>query len=94
VDDAMIGPLISGYPLLIAGSGLWFRVPLVWTTTIMAEVFYGLLVLVARVRHGSLDHPARHFMSMVTLGVLGIVIVTLVRRIRILSQNLEHRPAP
>ena len=93
VDDAMIGPLICGYPLLVAASGLWFRVPLVWATTALAELFYGLLILAALKRDGFVTHPAHHFMCMVTLGVLGIVIVTLVKRIRILTQNHAGPPA-
>ncbi|MDB5353521.1 MAG: serine/threonine protein kinase [Planctomycetota bacterium] len=90
IDNAMISPLISGYPLLVAGSGLWFRVPLVWATTAMAEVCYAVLVLAALARDGSLQHPAHHFMCMVTLGVLGLVIITLVKRIHVLTRYQER----
>ncbi len=89
VDDAMISPLINGYALLVAASGLWFRVPLVWATTAMAVAAYGVLVLEALLRQGFLEKPAHHFMSMVTLCVLGAVIKTLVKRARTMTQAGE-----
>src|SRR5205823_9600058 len=33
VGQAVNAPLLVGFPVLIATSGLWFRVPLVWFTT-------------------------------------------------------------
>src|SRR5262249_31342260 len=36
--------LLVGYPFLIAASGLWFQVRMVWFTTAVCEVTYALLV--------------------------------------------------
>jgi hypothetical protein len=45
--------LLVGYPLLIAASGLWWRVNLVWITTVIAMSAYGWLYADAAVRwHG------------------------------------------
>ena len=33
--------MVVGYPLLVAASGLWFRVRLVWIATALAEAGYG-----------------------------------------------------
>ena len=80
IDNAMISPLITGYPLLVAGSGLWFRVPLIWATTAMAVICYSILAMAGGFAQGR-RYPrgtpcaAYHFMCMVTLGVLGVVIV-------------------
>ena len=43
--DASASTLVVGYPLLVAASGLWFRVRLVWFTTLLAEAAYGALLL-------------------------------------------------
>ncbi len=37
--------LLVGYPLLIAASGLWWRVGLVWITTFMAMLAYSWLYI-------------------------------------------------
>ena len=63
---------VVGYPLLVAASGLWFRVRLVWFTTALAEAAYGLLVLDARPR-GSLwqhDHQPNIVMAAIALDGL------------------------
>ena len=51
---AVGGSMVVGYPLLVAASGLWFRVGLVWLATALAEAGYGLLVLDARLRGSAL----------------------------------------
>ena len=43
--DRVESTLLIGYPLLIAASGLWFRVSLVWFTTAMAIAGYMFLYL-------------------------------------------------
>ena len=37
--------LVVGYPLIIVGSGLWFRVRFVWFITFLSLLSYGVLVI-------------------------------------------------
>ena len=46
----MESTLLVGYPLLIAASGLWFRINLVWFTTAVAIAGYLFLYL-----HSAID---------------------------------------
>ena len=45
VADGAASPLVVGYPLLIVGSGLWFRVRFVWFMTALSLLSYGILVV-------------------------------------------------
>jgi serine/threonine-protein kinase len=91
--------LLVGYPLLIAASGLWWRVPLVWVTTALATVAFGWLYLDAALwaREGrlvwrpspDLVHPNIFLAGLV---LTGFVVVRQVKRIIALSRYYEHRP--
>jgi serine/threonine-protein kinase len=99
IDSGQTSPLVIGYPLLVAASGLWFRVRLVWFTTLVAEVAYAALVLDYVLRglpeHSILDfHLNHHVIFMVGLAVLGFVMAYQVQRVRALSRYYEHRPLP
>jgi serine/threonine-protein kinase len=85
------GPLVGTYALLVAGAGLWFRLRLVWFTTAMAEVAFGLLVLSSGRDH---IYPHHAILFAVFLAVLGYVVAYQVRRVRALSRHYEHRPLP
>jgi eukaryotic-like serine/threonine-protein kinase len=90
--------LLVGYPLLIAASGLWWRVRLVWITTIMAAVAFGGLYLDAALwwRRGVLHwrsspdliHPN---IFAAGLALTGYVVARQVRRILALGRYYEHR---
>jgi serine/threonine-protein kinase len=92
--------LLVGYPLLIAASGLWWRVSLVWTTTALAMAAYGWLYIDAALRwqgghlqwvpSPDLQHPN---IFLAALLVTGYVVARQVRRILLLSQYYEHRAA-
>ncbi len=80
-------PLVVGYPLLIAASGLWFRVRFVWFITALSLLSYGVVVVDFYVWRPWLhDHfPAnvnRHVVFAISLVVLGSVIAYLVQRVR------------
>ncbi len=90
--------LLVGYPLLIAASGLWWRVRLVWITTILATLAYIWLYLEAALsfRGGRLAlHPSPDLQhpDIFVAGLLltGYVVVRQVRRMLLLSQYYEHR---
>ncbi|WP_422925095.1 serine/threonine-protein kinase [Singulisphaera sp. PoT] len=85
--------LLVGYPLLIAASGLWYQVRLVWYTTLLAELGYGYLFidrfLIHRPTVGPVQYPN---IFMAALLVTGFVVARQVKRIWALSSYYEHRP--
>jgi eukaryotic-like serine/threonine-protein kinase len=94
LDEAVVSPVVIGFPLLIAASGLWFHVRLVWVTTVLVVVAYCCLVLESLLHHGAVVGIHKHIMFVVGLAVLGFVIAYQVQRVRALSRYYEHRPLP
>jgi serine/threonine-protein kinase len=80
------GPLIVGYPLLIAASALWGRERLVWLATGLAIAGFAALPVATPETFG-------HFANVVvaSLAILGAVVARLVRRLRMLGGFYEHR---
>ena len=70
LDNAFVSPLIVGYPVLIAASGLWFRDAIVWFTTFMAMLSYTVLLVVD---WGEITDLHKHVMFLVSLAVTGFV---------------------
>ena len=89
-----------GYPLLIAASGLWWRVNLVWITTALAMTAYTWLYVDAAVNWQAgtirlepspdLEHPN---IFLAALFLTGYVVVRQVKRILLLSRYYEQRQA-
>jgi eukaryotic-like serine/threonine-protein kinase len=108
VEQALLGggtlvrfetTLLVGYPLLIAASGLWWRVRLVWITTILATIAYIWLYVDAALawRGGRLawiPSPDLQHPNIFVAGLLltGYVVARQVRRILLLSEYYERRP--
>lgn len=89
--DAVGSSMIVGYPLVVAASGLWFRVGLVWLATALAETGYGLLVLDAWLR-GTLWRNDHHpDIVLAAIAVTGFVVARQVKRLLVLSSYYEHR---
>jgi eukaryotic-like serine/threonine-protein kinase len=92
--------LLVGYPLLIAASGLWWRVGLVWITTALTMCAYAwLYVDSALAWHGVIPSWSRSSpdfqhpnIFLAALLVTGYVVARQVKRILLLSQYYEHRP--
>jgi serine/threonine-protein kinase len=85
--------LLVGYPFLIAASGLWFQVHLVWFTTAACEAAYATLIL------GTPEFPVLylahyHIIFMVAILVEGFIVAYQVQRIRVLNRYYENRPLP
>ncbi len=90
--------LLVGYPLLIAASGLWWRVNIVWITTALAMSAYTWLYVDAALhwRAGrlswnpspDLQHPN---IFLAALLLTGYVVARQVKRILLLSRYYEHR---
>ena len=82
------GPLLIGYPMLVAASGLFFRVRLVWFTTLVSLIAYAALL---RLRPE--ESTPRHYpvIFAAVLAVLGTVVAYQVYRLRVLSRYFESR---
>ncbi len=90
VADGVVSPLIVGYPLLIVGSGLWFRVRFVWYMTALSLISYGVLVADFYYRRPELGqtfevHFDRHAIFAIALVVIAGAVAYLVERVRALS---------
>ena len=81
--------LIVGFPMLIAASGLWNRVRLVWLTTALSMLGYGILAIDAWLRDAPRDSNHHPDIVLAGLAVTGLVIAQQVRRIRALSAAKE-----
>jgi serine/threonine-protein kinase len=96
--EGLTSPLVAGYFLLVAASGLWFRERLVWYTTVLAEACYGLLIGVDAVLRRSVENDVapvqQHVLLAVGLAAAGVIVAYQVRRVRALSRYYEHRPLP
>lgn len=84
--------LLAGYPLLIAASGLWFRVRMVWFMMVLCLAAFGGLVLADPWSAPVPPHYPGLFAAM--LLIVGMIVAYQVRRIRVLSRYFEQRGAP
>jgi len=96
--NGVASPLVVAYPLLIVGSGLWFRVRFVWFMCGLSLASYGAHVLDFYVRRvhtdlrGVLDtHWDRHLIFAVALLAISGVVAYLVHRVRVLSSYYGRR---
>jgi serine/threonine-protein kinase len=90
--------LLVGYPLLIAASGLWWRVHLVWITTIMAMGAFAGLYLGAALRWEAGGLTVRtspdliyHNIFTAGLALTGLVVARQVKRILTIGHYYEER---
>jgi serine/threonine-protein kinase len=92
--EAPQGPLVVGYPCLIAASGLWFRLRMVWFTTILSLLSYGVVLALYLLDGHPLAGVHKHLIFVVALLVTGSVVAYQVNRVRALSRYYERRPLP
>ncbi len=90
IGDGAASSLLVGYPLVIVGSALWFRVRFVWFVTGLSLLSYGILVIDfyawrIDLHQGIYTGWDRHVIFAVALLVLGGVVAYLVDRVRTLS---------
>jgi serine/threonine-protein kinase len=83
--------LLAGYPLLIAASGLWFRVRMVWFMMGLCLAAFGALVILNPWRSPVPPHYPGLFAAM--LLIVGMIVAYQVRRIRVLSRYFDQRGA-
>ncbi|NUQ62246.1 MAG: serine/threonine protein kinase [Pirellulales bacterium] len=96
IADGAASPLVVGYPLLIVGSGLWFRVRFVWFMTALSLASYGVLVVEFYYWSPELQRnfdraPDRHVVFIVAMLVTAAVVAYLVDRVRALSSYFGQR---
>jgi serine/threonine protein kinase len=89
---AETGPLIIGYPILVAMSGLWFLEPVVWFTTIAAEVATLTLLPYWHGWDYIRENPHHPVLVIGMIAVLGMVMAYQVQRVRSLSRFYGSRP--
>ena len=77
--------LVIGFPMLIAASGLWNRVRLVWLTTAVSMLGYLVLAVDAWLRDAARDANHHPDIVLAGLAVTGLVVAQQVRRIRALT---------
>jgi eukaryotic-like serine/threonine-protein kinase len=95
INHDLNSPLVVAYSLVVVGSGLWFRVRLVWVTTLLTELAYGALILDSILSRGAVPgKPYHHVLFLAILAVVGFVVAYLVQRVRMLSRYYEHRMQP
>lgn len=89
-DNALPGPLVASYAVLIVLSGLWFRIPLVGFTTLLAILAYLGLVLDALHRYGPLAQANWDWIYLVLLFLTGCAVAYQVHRVRALSRFYDR----
>ena len=90
--DALESSLVVGFALLIAVSGLWSSVRLVWFTTFLAMSCYAALAFDSYVQH-TWVHKQYPNAFLAALAVTGFVVARQVRRMGSLSRYYEQRAA-
>jgi serine/threonine-protein kinase len=95
LDDSHESPLTLAYGLLVAASGVWLRVRLVWFATAAAVVGYTVLVGAEAARGPLTGAPHHHAIAVITLVAIGAVVAYQVRRTRLVSrfQGTSTTPA-
>ena len=86
-----IGPILVGYPVLVAASGLWFSVRLVAISTIGCIVSY---VVLLAIRHDPTEQPHYPLIFIVAIAVIGLIVAYQVYRVRTLSRYFEQSRPP
>jgi serine/threonine-protein kinase len=79
---ASASSLVIGFPMLIAASGLWNRVRLVWITTAASILGYSALALDAWLWDAPRDSNHHPDIVLAGLAVTGLIVAQQVRRIR------------
>ncbi len=91
VPYAPLGPLLIGYPLLVAASGMFFRVRLVWFMTAACLLSYAVLLIF----HPEQREPPHYpIIFCAVLGVLGVIVAYQVYRVRVLSRYFDRQQLP
>ena len=89
-------PLVLGYFLVIAMAALRFSLGLVWFTTLAGMLGYWSLVGVVDKKWFDADHavpPTRQLVTLLSLGLTGVVIGQVIRRVKSVANDYAQRLA-
>jgi eukaryotic-like serine/threonine-protein kinase len=86
LDEAIPGPLIGSFLVMVVAAGLWFRAPLVGLTTLLAMLGYTFLVFDDVIRHHRLEQANWHVAFLIFLALAGCAVAYQVHRVRALSR--------
>lgn len=87
-------PLVLGYFLIVAMSALRFNLVLIWFATLVSMAAYWSLVGIVDPRWFDADHAVpvgRQLVTLVSLGLTGIVIGQVVRRVHGIASEYAQR---
>jgi len=86
--DGPLGPVLIGYPVLVAGSGLWSEAKLVWFMTAVTTLSYSVLAVI-RFEPGTPWHYPCLF-AVALIGT-GFIVSYQVHRLRSLTRHFERQ---
>jgi serine/threonine-protein kinase len=87
--EGPVDALLAGYPLLVAASGLWFRVRLVWFMTGVCLAAFVYLLTTDRLDPTLPTHYPGIFVAITLIS--GAIVAYQVYRIRVLSKYFERK---
>jgi hypothetical protein len=94
INQELVSPIPVLYGVLVAASGLWFRLRLIWFTTAFCLFGYSVLLVDAYLRKGVPELVHRHVIFLISLAVVGYVVAYQVNRVKVLSRFYEKLPPP
>ena len=94
IVQAIHGPLMGLFAVLIAMSGLWLRASLVGVTMGFAALGYGGLLADEYLRHGEIQRFSWHLILLIAQTVSGLTVAYLVHRVGALNRFHESRARP
>ncbi|MBX3437809.1 MAG: serine/threonine protein kinase, partial [Planctomycetaceae bacterium] len=86
--DGPLGPVLIGYPVLIAGAGLWAEVKLVWFMTAVTTASYSVLAVVRHEAGTPWHYPLIFALALVGTGS---IVAYQVKRLRSLTRYFERQ---
>jgi serine/threonine-protein kinase len=94
ISDTHASPILVIYPALIVAAGLWFRVRVVWFTTLLSVIAFIFLTATKYTAADWATNPHYPLIFLAALVVLGFMVAYQVQRVRVLSRYYEHRLLP
>ncbi len=88
LSGSPLGSLVIGYPIVIVGSGLWFRMGLVWFTTGLSLVAYAILVFLLPQEAAPATYP---YIFAAGVALVGYVTGYQLHRLQVLSRYFEQQ---
>ncbi len=88
ITDSPLGPLVVAYALIVAASGLWFRIGLVWYTTVLSVISYAILMRQLPYEPAQATSP---YIFAAVLVLIGYITGYQLHRLQVLSRYFEQQ---